>query len=232
MDHGFAVQSKATERYLLGEMSELERHAFEEHYFSCATCADDVRSLSVFLANARAVFAEQREHSTQAVRKPPTTSGWRSWFSRPAPYAVAAALALAFVTAYQSLFLLPRFRRATSPQAMAPLTLRGAARGEEPTYSITSDQLWLPLSADINAFEPRTSLKYTLTALPGGKPILSGHATAPPPGAPLLIIVPASALPGAGMYELVLESGAPDRGTSVSETAHYRFVLEISQSRR
>lgn len=231
MDHEFAVKSKATERYLLAEMTELERHAFEEHYFSCSACADDVRSLSAFLANARAVFAEQG-HSTQAVRKPATMSRWRSWFSQPAPYAIAAALALAIVTAYQSLFLLPRFRRATSPQAMAPLTLRGAARGEEPTYSITSDQLWLPLSADVNAFEPRTSLKYTLTALPGGKPILSGPATSPPPGAPLLIIVPASALPGPGMYELLLESDTPDRGTYGSETAHYRFVLEISESRR
>jgi len=43
MNHLQAVNTSAAERYLLEEMSELERHAFEDHYFSCADCAEDVR---------------------------------------------------------------------------------------------------------------------------------------------------------------------------------------------
>ena len=44
MTHEKAVQTGASERYLLEEMSELERHAFENHYFSCVECAEDVRT--------------------------------------------------------------------------------------------------------------------------------------------------------------------------------------------
>ena len=44
MDHRNAVASKASERYLLGEMSEPERFAFEAHYFDCLECATDVRA--------------------------------------------------------------------------------------------------------------------------------------------------------------------------------------------
>jgi anti-sigma factor RsiW len=44
MTHEQAVRTFAAERYLLGEMSELEQQDFEAHYFDCAECADDVRS--------------------------------------------------------------------------------------------------------------------------------------------------------------------------------------------
>ena len=35
MQHQQALATKASERYLLGEMSELERFDFEAHYFDC-----------------------------------------------------------------------------------------------------------------------------------------------------------------------------------------------------
>jgi hypothetical protein len=43
MTHEDALETLASERYLLGDMSELERHLFEDHYFCCAECAADVR---------------------------------------------------------------------------------------------------------------------------------------------------------------------------------------------
>ncbi len=42
MTHLEALASLATERYLLGEMREAERQAFEQHYFDCALCAANV----------------------------------------------------------------------------------------------------------------------------------------------------------------------------------------------
>ena len=33
----------AAERYLLGELTDAERDQFEEHFFDCSACADDVR---------------------------------------------------------------------------------------------------------------------------------------------------------------------------------------------
>ena len=42
MDHSHAISNHASERYLLGEMSEPERFDFEAHYFECVECAEDV----------------------------------------------------------------------------------------------------------------------------------------------------------------------------------------------
>ncbi len=57
MNHQLAINTKATERYLLGELDEDSRSAFEEHYFSCRACADDVKTAAEFVDNARAVMS-------------------------------------------------------------------------------------------------------------------------------------------------------------------------------
>ena len=44
MDHRQAVETLALERYLLGEMADQERDAFEEHFFSCAECTEEARA--------------------------------------------------------------------------------------------------------------------------------------------------------------------------------------------
>src|SRR6266851_9526262 len=56
MDHETAVQLKATERYFLGELTGADRELFEEHFFICPDCAEDVRAMTVFAANAKAAF--------------------------------------------------------------------------------------------------------------------------------------------------------------------------------
>ena len=43
MTHDQSFETHAPERYLLGEMSELEKFHFEEHYFTCEECAESVR---------------------------------------------------------------------------------------------------------------------------------------------------------------------------------------------
>jgi len=45
MDHETAVKTGATERYLLGELTGEDRDRFEEHYFMCPECAEDVGRL-------------------------------------------------------------------------------------------------------------------------------------------------------------------------------------------
>jgi Putative zinc-finger len=60
MNHQLAVNTKATERYLLGELDDDSRSAFEEHYFSCRACADDVRTAAQFVDNAKAVMSAGR----------------------------------------------------------------------------------------------------------------------------------------------------------------------------
>jgi len=42
-EHLAAVDSMAAERFILGEMDQAERDAFEEHFFDCVECSRDVR---------------------------------------------------------------------------------------------------------------------------------------------------------------------------------------------
>ena len=60
MEHQFAVDRKLTERYVLGELEAEEREEFEEHYFTCAVCAEDVRIMSELVTNAKAVIREEQ----------------------------------------------------------------------------------------------------------------------------------------------------------------------------
>jgi Putative zinc-finger len=59
MDHDTAIRINASERYFLSELTGGDRDAFEEHFFSCPDCTEDVRALTVFAANAKAVFREE-----------------------------------------------------------------------------------------------------------------------------------------------------------------------------
>ena len=58
MDHETAVQLQAAERYVLEEFSPKERADFEEHFFGCPGCADEVRSATILAANTKVVLKE------------------------------------------------------------------------------------------------------------------------------------------------------------------------------
>src|SRR5215510_2336919 len=135
MDHRQALANKASERYLLGEMSEPERFAFEEHYFDCEECATDVRTGSLFTQGIRAVGREDalaRPRTVDpAVERP--APRWWSWLSPAALVPSFAAIVLACVVGYQSLVTIPGLSRS---QAVSPLVLRAAARGDEQTIDL------------------------------------------------------------------------------------------------
>src|SRR5260370_1494554 len=107
MEHQQALATKASERYLLGEMSEPERFDFEAHYFDCPTCADDVRTGAALARGIKAVCAEDtalRPH-TAVVRGVPRR-GWRSWLSPATLVPSTAALGFGCLAAWQSLVLI------------------------------------------------------------------------------------------------------------------------------
>jgi hypothetical protein len=86
MDHSEAQQSHAVERYLLNEMTGGERDGFEEHYFDCRLCNEDVTDGAKLVAAGRRVAL----NSPNVV---PMPRRWTAWL----PSAVAAALVIAAV---------------------------------------------------------------------------------------------------------------------------------------
>jgi anti-sigma factor RsiW len=58
MDHIEAVRLLAAEKYLLGELPNSQREEYEEHYFDCADCAEDIMDAVAFIEGARQVFRD------------------------------------------------------------------------------------------------------------------------------------------------------------------------------
>ncbi len=58
MDHQSAVDRRLTERYVLDELEEAELTEFEEHFFECTACAEDVLRATSLVANIKAVLRE------------------------------------------------------------------------------------------------------------------------------------------------------------------------------
>jgi Putative zinc-finger len=59
LDHQSAIDRNLTERYLLEELDSAETAAFEEHFFECPLCAEDVGRGSLMVANLKAVLREE-----------------------------------------------------------------------------------------------------------------------------------------------------------------------------
>ena len=212
MTHEQALSTFASERYLLDEMTEPERSTFEEHYFDCTDCADDVRAGGLMRDGARAgllgeVVAKGHVHDmteSAAWRRKAAVS--RRWYQSSAiPWAAAAALAV--VAGYEalvpgrSLNLVPG-RSLGSPVALAPITLRPASRGAEPRISIARDSAAITLAIDVNSTVSGADLPFTIMS--AGKVVASGRVQSPQPGVPLLLLVPSSEISAPGRYMLAI----------------------------
>ena len=218
MDHLEALSSKASERYLLGEMSEPERFAFEDHYFQCGECANEVRAGSALARAIQAVGREDVAARPRVKEAAPERGGtrWWGWLSPAALSSAAVAAMLACVVGYQATVTIPSLR---TSRAVSPIVLRAAARGDEQTIDVKGAAPYAILSLDVNAAEPGAPLRYEISPA-GGAVQVKGTATAPLPGSPLLIVVARSDLERAGAWTLVL------RTPEGIEIGHYPFQLK------
>lgn len=214
MTHTEAVNSLASERYLLDEMSEPEREAFEAHYFECVECADDVTMgarmrdgakaglLTVSQAARVATFAPVPKRSIEAAAARPAPQAW--YRSAALPWAVAATLAV--VVGYQSTG--PREPASPAAEVLTTVMLRPAARGAVPAVSTAAAHVALALDVDAAG---ATDVLYELRGS-NADVLVSGRAPAPTSGAPLLLVIPTFTLKPQQQYILsVRDAAQPDR---------------------
>src|ERR1700685_3945795 len=99
MEHSEAQNMGAAERYMLGDLSVSEVEEFERHFFDCAQCSEELRTLSILQENARVVFMEQESAPLPQMAAPvvieqkPVKASWFS-FSIWAPAAAMIAIAV------------------------------------------------------------------------------------------------------------------------------------------
>ncbi len=115
MDHNEAVRLHAAEKYLLGEFSQVQRDEYEEHYFTCMICAEDLKASAAFMDGARQVLRGQSFSETGAGAQAQRGTGWFAWL-RPA-FAVPVFAALLLFVGYQNAITIPGLKQASSPSA-------------------------------------------------------------------------------------------------------------------
>jgi hypothetical protein len=111
MDHLEAKRLHAAEKYVLSELSADQRDAYEEHYFDCAECAEDVKATLTFVTAGREVFRE--EPAPVAPKELAPRSRWTSWF-RPM-IAIPAMAVLLLAIGYYSRTSKPQIGVITAP---------------------------------------------------------------------------------------------------------------------
>lgn len=126
MNHQLAVETRATERYMLGELDEESRSAFEEHYFSCTDCAADVKAAAVFVENATEILRAAPE-----PRRDPFRLSW--WKPAFVPAALAASLTIGYFLPHPS---------ASSPEGLVTtVAIPAGSRGvQAATRAIVVDE--------------------------------------------------------------------------------------------
>ena len=220
MTHREAVDTLAAERYLLDEMSDENRQTFEEHYFECDACADDLRIATAMLQGAKAGFAGASTAGS-VVPMPTNRAATRKtmWYRSVAlPWAAAATLAV--VAGYQSFWVVPSLRQAAAPLALVPVTLRPQSRGAEAIVPVDRQGRPITLAVEVNDPPQGGEVTYDLSSTDGRR-IVSGRAAAPAPGTPLLLLMPSWTLVGPMHYILSVH----DAGPSGRLLGEYRFSV-------
>ena len=134
MDHNEALRLHAAEKYVLGKLPKEQHAAYEEHYFDCPACAEEIKATVAFMESARQVIREEALEPIGAKRLAPakrTRGGWFAWL-RPA-FAVPVLAALLLFIGYQNGVTIPRLKDSSSSQMGQAISssfqLRGSARG-------------------------------------------------------------------------------------------------------
>ena len=152
MDHTEAVRLQAVEKYLLNEFTPPQREEYEEHYFDCFECAEDLKATASFMEGVRQLIregvlepqmaaAQARSFvpaagagsaaPAQALANAAGNRGFFAWL-KPA-FAVPVFAALVLLIGYQNTVTIPRLKTSSSSESpeivSSSLHLAGSVRG-------------------------------------------------------------------------------------------------------
>lgn len=200
MDHDQAVQTQASMRYALGELTPAERDSFEEHYADCSHCMSDVELATAFAANAKEVF---RDRALQGDG--PKGFAWLRWRPFPA-LALSAALNVVLVAGLGVglLRLYPAARSGVAqlpePESVEIVAVHGTTRGSGgPAQVVRASGRPVVLTFDL----PQPYERYWYSIDRAGAVVFSGELGAPSRPDSLSLQIPAGRMPP-GVYQVTV----------------------------
>jgi hypothetical protein len=209
MTHDNAIKSLAAERYILDDLEPAERDAFEEHFFDCTICADDVRDCAKFADGVR---------TSDARVKVPAVGRFNWW--------AAAASVFAALLGYQSLVVVPHMQMAMHTKTQTVPVMRLAAettvlepqsRGKGEPVKVRRDEA-VPFTIAIPTKDPYAificEIRDAANHVRASLSVPAREANDPVP----LVVAPG--VLSSGNYQLVIRGG--DR-----EIAAYPFTMEV-----
>lgn len=218
MEHAEAIETNAPDRYLLGQLSAAEADAFEEHYFDCITCAEDVRLGMSFLEGGRRLVREPAAPPAVAPVVPIDSHPRRRGFRWIPAAAVAAILAIPI-----NIGLLMRMQSAAVP-ALSVVGAEFYWPGPVRDASAPIEVQRLPEGLDVELAVTVTPAKpyphYEARVLRGNKTIMTRRLGSRVVENTVKIVVPD---PGPGTYDLVIVGIEPAGETE--EIVRHRFEV-------
>jgi hypothetical protein len=219
MDHSGAVQIGA-ERYLLGQLDPQVRDEYEDHYFNCCACAEDVRLTAAFLDNAKPLlqWPDAKRESVASSRS--RIFGWL-W---PMPAGAAAvAMMLLGVVGYQNAVLLPHYREqllALQSPLHTPSYFLTVARGDSTEILASKgDRL---VSLVLSRSSEQTSPYCRIDVKNAAGTVVQSAVVEREPGGEVQITIPVAALKP-GTYSLDVAGLSSPSAVPSGEAAHYFF---------
>jgi hypothetical protein len=214
MDHNRAVEIQATERYMLGQLETEERDAFEEHFFDCALCADEIRAAARFRSAGRQVAREP-------VPVPAATRRWE-WFRFPTLAPAMASFLLLGTVVYQAGFQIPALQRQLDEgQSIAAVSLRETTRGADSTPVVPAGRGFFSVYFDLPSAAAGTAYRCTI-ADAAGKVVDTINAAAPNPGEPMNLLLNRKHF-RSGVYTLTVRPA--DAAGSAPAISEFQFKL-------
>jgi len=235
MDHTEALRSQIAEKYVLGELSVALRDEYEEHYFDCAACALDVKTLTTFMDISFGTLrgeTQAQEREAVAVRAADQVGGgWFAWL-RPA-WMVPVLAALVLVIGYQNTVTIPAAKGSSAlsaGQEVEGYSLQMAnTRGEDGVVLRVHPKEGFTLDFDFTPSRSFDGYTYQLQD-EGGKVVFQRELAGDKTNKELRLMVPGGTV-HPGVYSLVFfgGSGSQFHATSETEVSRLRFKIEFRQ---
>lgn len=228
MDHQEAVRLQAAVKYVLGDLPTGVRDEYEEHYFDCAECVQDLNALAYFVTASREIFEERQSLSRIPARDSGAVerTGGLGWFGWLKPViAVPAMTALAAIIVYQNAVTIPAITVKTRVLTSS-FRLQGTTRGETAVKVVVPAHEDFELNFD---FTPsQTAPSYAGKLLDSGeKEVLAFALNREQINKEVHIIVPGNKV-HTGNYKLVFvpDTESPDQEVKKTEAQRISFAVE------